>query len=239
MLDLKNCPFCGGKAELSVRGMTAVSRATDLKYYAVVNCPSCEASVCGEATDDEDEAQPLAIAAWNRRALQAVGPEPAVAVKWEQLSEIINAAVKVAIRTGSDFHVNADKLREFARSALVATPPAETVMEEWREIEQHVQPRLADGYTAVAISKPGFWMVKGPGPAAALAAKPAVKDDETVVEAPPDDLFTHKDAWRVALVEMRNTSEVSSPDIDDQAYWQHELDVFDRVFAALAAKDGR
>ena len=48
-------------------------------------------------------------------------------------------------------------------------PAEERVVEDWREIEQQVQPRLADGYTAVAISKPGFWKVKGPGPAAALA----------------------------------------------------------------------
>lgn len=52
-----------------------------------------------------------------------------------------------------------------------STRPAEqAVTEEWREIKQHVQPRIADGYTAVAISKPGYWFVKGPGPAAALKA---------------------------------------------------------------------
>lgn len=37
--------------------------------------------------------------------------------------------------------------------------------EEWREIQQHVQPRISDGYTDVKMSKPGYWLVKGPGPA--------------------------------------------------------------------------
>ena len=43
--------------------------------------------------------------------------------------------------------------------------------EEWREIEQAHQPRLTDGYTAVRISKPGFWLVKGPA-LAAMEASP-------------------------------------------------------------------
>lgn len=51
----------------------------------------------------------------------------------------------------------------------------------------------------------------------------------------PDDLFSHQDAWRRALELLRDTAEVTPPDIDDRAYWQHELDVFDRVFAALTA----
>lgn len=54
--------------------------------------------------------------------------------------------------------------REREASAMAAG------QDDWREIEQRIQPRLADGYTAVAISKPGFWKVKGPGPADAHAA---------------------------------------------------------------------
>lgn len=52
-------------------------------------------------------------------------------------------------------------------SKYVTRPSEQAVTDEWREIKQHVQPRIADGYTAVAISKPGYWFVKGPGPAAA------------------------------------------------------------------------
>lgn len=56
---------------------------------------------------------------------------------------------------------------------LARLPPApDAAAEEWREIEQAHQPRLTDGYTAVRISKPGFWLVKGP----ALAAMEASHD---------------------------------------------------------------
>lgn len=65
-----------------------------------------------------------------------------------------------------------------------------------------------------------------------LVAEPATK-------TLPYDLFTHRDAWRKALEAARDTAEISSPDIDDRSYWQHELDVFDRVFAALAAKENQ
>ena len=52
-------------------------------------------------------------------------------------------------------------------SQLTAAAPApDAAAEEWREIEQAHQPRLTDGYTAVRISKPGFWLVKGPALAA-------------------------------------------------------------------------
>lgn len=69
--------------------------------------------------------------------------------------------------------IRKDHARETARimgatcSPLYTRPAEQAVTEDWREIKQHVQPRIADGYTAVAISKPGYWFVKGPGPAAA------------------------------------------------------------------------
>lgn len=90
-----------------------------------LNHKGLEAAIDAAVKDAPDGGIELDIGAAITAYIQAVGPEPAVAVKWEQLSEIINAAVKVAIRTGSDFHIDADKLREFACSALVATPPAE------------------------------------------------------------------------------------------------------------------
>ena len=34
-------------------------------------------------------------------------------IKWEQLVEVINAAIKVAVRTGKAQHFDVDKLREF------------------------------------------------------------------------------------------------------------------------------
>ena len=235
MSDLKNCPFCGGKAEWA-NGLKGDN--TPWRYIA---CEVCEATAPYPGDDP---------AAWNRRALQAVGPEPAVAVKWEQLSEIINAAVKVAIRTCSDFHIDADKLREFAGSALVATPPAEPVVEgldvyydrqiEWsREtfgpggrtlgILDHIRKELheiaadpqdlSEWVDVIILAMDGFWRHGGSASdlmpclvakqkknmgrtwpdwrtmsedraiehdrsdETALANNPAVKDDETVVEA--------------------------------------------------------
>jgi hypothetical protein len=50
-----------------------------------------------------------------------------------------------------------------------------------------------------------------------------------------DDLFTHREAWRTGLVLAKHSSQPPTVDMDDRAYWQHEIDVFDRVFAALEA----
>lgn len=49
----------------------------------------------------------------------------------------------------------------------------------------------------------------------------------------PHDLFTHQAAWRNGLVLAKHSSQPPSQDMDDRAYWQHEIEVFDRVFAAL------
>lgn len=54
----------------------------------------------------------------------------------------------------------------------------------------------------------------------------------------PDDLFSHHQTWRSALVAQRDAAKVEPPDLDDRAYWQHEIDVFDRVYADLAASRG-
>jgi hypothetical protein len=49
----------------------------------------------------------------------------------------------------------------------------------------------------------------------------------------PDDLFSHEEAWRSALVIAKNHAEQSPPDIDDKSYWEHEIKVFDRVWKQL------
>ena len=51
----------------------------------------------------------------------------------------------------------------------------------------------------------------------------------------PEDLFTHRAAWRNGLVEAKHNASPPREDEDDGAYWQHEIDVFDRVFDALAS----
>lgn len=48
-----------------------------------------------------------------------------------------------------------------------------------------------------------------------------------------EDLFTHHDAWRKALVMARDNSPEPTVDIDDAKYWQHEIDVFDETYAKI------
>lgn len=47
----------------------------------------------------------------------------------------------------------------------------------------------------------------------------------------PEDLFTHETAWLNALMEMRDKSEGGEK--GDGSYWQHEINVFNRVFEEL------
>ena len=67
MSELKNCPFCGGEAEVRVHHMyehgKLYSPETAKKEY-YVQCLGC-ATQCG-AIEHETEAE--AVAAWNRRA---------------------------------------------------------------------------------------------------------------------------------------------------------------------------
>jgi hypothetical protein len=49
----------------------------------------------------------------------------------------------------------------------------------------------------------------------------------------PDDFRTHHKSWRDALVIAHDNAEVRSPDVDNKAYWQHELNAYDRAFAAI------
>lgn len=90
-----------------------------------------------------------------------------------RLAEALKALEQAATwLRGGDYDTRGG-LIEMDRLASVceATPPAPKVTEEeWREIEQAFQPRIRDGYTDVKVSKPGFWFVKGPGPAAAQEA---------------------------------------------------------------------
>lgn len=66
--------------------------------------------------------------------------------------------------SGSDYRCD-DLINTLASAGYTIVRKDEVRDEPWREIQQHVQPRLSDGYTAVSHSKPGHWLVKGPGPA--------------------------------------------------------------------------
>lgn len=52
----------------------------------------------------------------------------------------------------------------------------------------------------------------------------------------PNNVITHRHAWRKALeLAMNDAAIVQAPDMDDQAYWVHELVAFDRTFDRLQA----
>lgn len=51
------------------------------------------------------------------------------------------------------------------------------------------------------------------------------------------DLQTHARGWRSLLAKAADKAIRRPPDIDDRAYWEHEIAVFDRVVAALARLD--
>lgn len=46
---------------------------------------------------------------------------------------------------------------------------------------------------------------------------------------------THRDVWRRALEIAQAHAVVSSPDIDDKAFWAHEIAAFDRSFNAISS----
>lgn len=49
----------------------------------------------------------------------------------------------------------------------------------------------------------------------------------------PHDFYTHRKAWRKALEIAEINGRRERPDIDDKAYWRHELRAFDRAFNSL------
>lgn len=55
-------------------------------------------------------------------------------------------------------------------------------------------------------------------------------------DAIPEDFETHRSAWREALEIAREQAAVSAPDVDDKAYWTHELAAFDRAFESIGAE---
>lgn len=256
MLDLKNCPFCGGKATLhSPYGALG----------AWISCAGCGLEGPTETGVTEDEA----IAAWNRRALQAVGPEPAVAgvetckfyhSQWP-VEDRLKARGPYGLITDDGeawryeyTHSDADggpyDVVCRPRSALVATPPAERVVEALRTEAGSAYCRFLDKMSAPLCLGVEYKLETGKFGAAelnahvdarelygfhrginhalaALATKPAVKDDETVVEA-LRDFVAWVDTW------------VSNP------VGAYSVDALNGLFgmardriAALAAKDGR
>lgn len=221
MLDLKNCPFCGGKATF----------AKTTKGWKV-ECEGRWGTCTINARTHYQPTKGQAVDAWNRRALQAVGPEPAVAgvetckfyhSQWP-VEDRLKARGPYGLITDDGeawryeyTHSDADggpyDVVCRPRSALLATPPrpctchpddnpptpcaekyalgdcrptppAEPVVEA---------PQPANSVRGAAERVVSFdWSSNDPDAVAAvdalraaLATKPAVKDDETVVALPP------------------------------------------------------
>ena len=73
MIQLKNCPFCGGKAYLEARHRAFINGETT--RVAFVRCTVCNARSGREKLEDygctssSGEANEKVIAAWNRRVV--------------------------------------------------------------------------------------------------------------------------------------------------------------------------
>ncbi|PRD96816.1 hypothetical protein C6P88_02590 [Burkholderia contaminans] len=57
----------------------------------------------------------------------------------------------------------------------------------------------------------------------------------------PDGFRSNREAWRLALTIARDLAKVHGPDVDDKAYWEHEIRAFDRAFASvgISLADGK
>lgn len=61
--EIKNCPFCGGNASLSVRGNN-VSGSVE---FAKCECDDCHAVICVGKTEIVELIKEICIAKWNMR----------------------------------------------------------------------------------------------------------------------------------------------------------------------------
>jgi Lar family restriction alleviation protein len=61
--DLKPCPFCGGKKLL----VTGMKDPIWHLYPAEIICTNCDAAVVFQYVSKVEQAQRLAVEAWNRR----------------------------------------------------------------------------------------------------------------------------------------------------------------------------
>lgn len=50
-----------------------------------------------------------------------------------------------------------------------------------------------------------------------------------------NDLFSHREAWRSAIVAMLEAPGITDA---DESYWRHELVVFDRTFSIFGGGEG-
>ena len=98
-----------------------------------------------------------------------------------------------------------------------------------------IAPPLAEIDTVMAddvaaVLDPAWFSVEAAHKEAVDAVRNAVREGRAALSSLPDDLFSHRDAWRRGLGILRDLSEA-----DDKPYWQHEINAYDRTFNALEA----
>lgn len=130
-----------------------------------------------------------------QRAEAAESRADRLAAEVERMREALEEAVEFADpASGEDPHgltPSGDAMVARWRAALTAPAPGgEKLGEDWREVKQHTQPRLADGYTGVRVSKPGYWLVSGPGPALSAPAPGGEKRDVSDDGPDEDDVLS-------------------------------------------------
>lgn len=270
MLDLKNCPFCD-------RAANVYHAFPQFEVGWTINCDHDSKCILRQAHGmfTCEATAEKAVAAWNRRALQAVGPEPAVAVKplaWNERG-FAHTSTGIMYRvthqpgswvldkiTGpshfessypSEETAKANAEADYAfriRSALVAAPPAERVVEVAAQYaerlanvlwEKHYRNAAPDWKPLTGDLIGIITQIDNMTSGLALATKPAVKDDETVVEA------AHK-ALVAGKMLLENSIGCAVNHYGDDYYIHGEpgwladcRKDFEALEAALAAKDGR
>ena len=67
-LELKSCPFCGGKAFVNTIEHSEQNRPNGYRFHGSVMCMNCQASAGTTGFDlTKQEADMKAIKAWNKR----------------------------------------------------------------------------------------------------------------------------------------------------------------------------
>jgi hypothetical protein len=71
----------------------------------------------------------------------------------------------------------------------------------------------------------------------ALAIEEYDRTHTEEIMAAMEDLLSHRDPWRKAMVIAKTHAEFAPPEVDDRSYWDHQLRAFDRTFDALSKNE--
>lgn len=212
------CPFCGGEP----MAYDAVDLREKFVHWTTIRCEQCGAEQSEEYTSE-------AIAAWNTRATPPSSEaEPPLTERGGAMESVSDTA-----RNGEPCWI---------WHPLWACGPQlgyyDAVSKWWRIIDGGNLTESGDldksKWFAVGIF-PSHW--------SSINHSPLVHSVRGWGATPPspaadawDDLSTHLQAWRNAIILARDEASEGSEDPDaDRSYWNHELRAFDRTFTALTA----